>query len=429
MTYVPPSYTTANLSKLPSPSGVIPTVDSGTVHLYANPHWKGNSLKISIKDVRENKRQSISGLPERDQATWVVFNLPLGVVLTLMDNFVPNDNCADLSNCGGCIDLCGTGETVAVDLGKVGMNDCVTAYFWRNVDMAFGAIELWENIRQGGNRNVIFLSEWQSGKKFSITRWHLQDRISSADWSTLPSTTWINMFANADGTGNSYENICGWTGIKSVSNFSDFGMNDKISSFEWGGLIPQKTVVGPIQVTYQPETSQGLIQTSTINGINDTASPQQSQISLAKEVTTTTTVSATETHTINVQLTVSASYSPPDATGGYGGSISLQLGYLYSLTTEKSVSQTVTTNNLFTQNFNADPYSTYTATLTVEMQDISNLNYTGVARRWYGTAVPGSTFDSSNGLYMRDEQIAGTIDAQGVACSAIVDMVTNPIVK
>jgi hypothetical protein len=61
--------------------------------------------------------------------------------MTLMDNVQPvpaTGTVADLSGCGPCIDLIGTGKTEAVDLGAVNMNDGISSFFWRTVDLNLG---------------------------------------------------------------------------------------------------------------------------------------------------------------------------------------------------------------------------------------------------------------------------------------------------
>ena len=76
----------------------------------------------------------------QDKATWVAFNLPAGVVMTLVDHYVsggPN-GFGDLKDAGKVVDLIGTGKTEAVDLSRCNMNDCVSAFFWRNVDLEPG---------------------------------------------------------------------------------------------------------------------------------------------------------------------------------------------------------------------------------------------------------------------------------------------------
>jgi hypothetical protein len=67
-----------------------------------------------------------------DRATFAAFNLPVGTVMTLMDNVKPvpaGKPVADLSGCGHCVDLVGTGKTEAVDLEVINMNDSVSAFF------------------------------------------------------------------------------------------------------------------------------------------------------------------------------------------------------------------------------------------------------------------------------------------------------------
>ncbi len=150
-----PDSTTASqialLTPLPSPPSPAPQLASGTVSLFVDDNWDGDRLDISISEFAPGQRQTMQ--THRDEATWLAFNLPVGVVMTLMDNIVNNGRpVADLTDCGQCIDLVGNGQTQGVDLGALGQNDNLSAFFWRTVDLDMGAIELFSDFEFGGNR-------------------------------------------------------------------------------------------------------------------------------------------------------------------------------------------------------------------------------------------------------------------------------------
>jgi hypothetical protein len=99
----------ALLTPLPLPDGPPPpSLTSGTVALFQNNDWNSQALYISIDEHRSNERETIPSALF-DQATWAAFNLPVGVVMTLMDNIVdpPSGNNADMSGCGNCVDFVG----------------------------------------------------------------------------------------------------------------------------------------------------------------------------------------------------------------------------------------------------------------------------------------------------------------------------------
>lgn len=140
----------------------------------------------------------------QDAATWVAFNLPVGVVMTLIDNNTPVESghlVWELRNCGRCIDLVGTGQTEAVDLTQCNMNDCVSSFFWRKVDLAQGAIELFDDVNFQGNRSTLFLGEWPMGTAVSLENWWLRGRVSSVRWHMLDDRQTVALFSNTDGTG------------------------------------------------------------------------------------------------------------------------------------------------------------------------------------------------------------------------------------
>ncbi|RZL89609.1 MAG: hypothetical protein EOP82_18910 [Variovorax sp.] len=126
-------------TKLPAPpSASPPELPSGTVRLFRDDNWSSTFLELTTGKYRDRARHSIAGTNMQDGATYVAFNLPVATVVTLMDNDVAPKAGApvmDLGQCGRCIDLVGTGQTEAVDLTKVNMNDCVSSFFWRTVDL------------------------------------------------------------------------------------------------------------------------------------------------------------------------------------------------------------------------------------------------------------------------------------------------------
>ena len=99
--------TIGQISKLAAPGAAPPQLPAGTVRLYPDDNWNGEYQQISIDDRREGARQSLAGTSLQDVATYVAFNLPVGSVMTLMDNDTPvksGGTVADLSGCGRCVD-------------------------------------------------------------------------------------------------------------------------------------------------------------------------------------------------------------------------------------------------------------------------------------------------------------------------------------
>jgi hypothetical protein len=102
------------------------------VRLYKDNSWSSESYTFNVNDYVKDHRQSISGSSMHDRATWLAFNLPAGTVVTMMTHYVAaaDGNVYNLKNCGPVVDLVGTGQTDGVDLTKIGMNDCISAWYW-----------------------------------------------------------------------------------------------------------------------------------------------------------------------------------------------------------------------------------------------------------------------------------------------------------
>lgn len=82
------------LTPLPAPSSPPPAVPSGTVVVYRDPLWKNAGATLKITDYRAGIRHTIpaNGF---DSATCIAYNLPVGVVMTLVDHMLPHVPGAD----------------------------------------------------------------------------------------------------------------------------------------------------------------------------------------------------------------------------------------------------------------------------------------------------------------------------------------------
>jgi hypothetical protein len=99
-----------SISDFPEPASAPPVVASGTVALFRDNFWRSQRFDVTIA---EGAIQSISSTPMQDQATWVAFNLPVGTVVTLVDNVITRTGwrrVGDLADLGRCVDLVGTGH-------------------------------------------------------------------------------------------------------------------------------------------------------------------------------------------------------------------------------------------------------------------------------------------------------------------------------
>jgi hypothetical protein len=417
------------LTKLPAPSAAPPQLGSGSVALFRDDNWNSQRLDLRTGDYVPNQRQTIASYMV-DQATYIAFNLPAGTVMTVMDNVQPvqaGKTTADLSGCGRCIDLVGTGKTEAVDLTKVNMNDCISSFFWRQVDLNLGAIEVFDDVNFAGNRSTIFLSEWNSGTIYSISDWWLQDRISSLRWKTLGDRQTAVLFDNNDGTGDQYNNIKGWGDLKEMASLPDYSFNDRASAFRWDGIVPVKEIIAPFNVVAGAgSSSSGL--TSVINGTNGSILAQPVTVTLSNTDAQTVTVSTTDQFVVGVSTTLSMTESEGvKDIASSSATWSVTLSYSYTHSDTKTTSETKTIALSISQTVNAPPTSSYKATLLVNIGQIPPTVYHTTAQRWYNVPMTGAVQDpQNNNWYKRVEPVTVSISGS-LASSTTVDMETKPI--
>ncbi len=429
MTNITPATQVNLLTKLPAPSGAIPQLTSGTVSLFRDKNWTSQRLDLNIDDYMPNQRQTIQSFMS-DQATYIAFNLPIGTVMTMMDNVKPvpaEKTVADLSGCGRCVDLVGTGKTEAVDLMANNENDCISSFFWRTVDLNLGAIELFDDLDFGGNRSTIFLSEWNSGKIYSIVDWWLQDRLSSIRWKTLNDRQTAIVFDNGDGTGDQYNNIKGWGNTKEISNLINIGFNDRVSAFRWDGVVPVKEIIAPFNVIASNAAGSSSLN-SVVNGTNNSSVSQPVTVTLNNSTAQTVTVTTMDQFVSGVSSTLTL-------TGNVGvqkiastmTTWSVTLNFTYTHSETKSNSETKKIALTISQTVNAPPMTSYIATLLVSIGQIPATVYHTTAQRWYTVQVTGSQQDPiNNNWYKRVEPVKVSIGGSLVS-STTVDIATTPL--
>jgi hypothetical protein len=418
------------LTRLVCPTPPPPSLPSGVVVLFKDDSWSSAALTLTLNNYRSGVRQSIAGTSMQDQATFVSFNLPKGTVVTLMDDFnavAPGQLATNLANCGRCVDLVGTGQTEGISLIDANMNDCVSAFFWRIVDIDLGAIVIFEDANYLGNRSAIFLGEWPAFGVNSIAGWYLADRVSSADWSSLSDRQMVSLFDNADGTGIAYSNINGWGQVKNIPNFTAVSFNDVMSSFSWTPLAPMKEIIQPftMNLTFGSTGSTGL--STTESGTNSAPVAQGITVQFNQQDAQTLTVSSTETITIGVVLTYTETWKvsvPPAETGG---SLSLQLSQSYTNSQTNTASSTTTISLNLSQTVTVGPACDYVVTWNVQMGQVPETTYETTATRWYDQPVTGGIQDpANNNWWKRVETVTGTI-AGGLACSSILNVTETPL--
>jgi hypothetical protein len=413
------------IPNLPAPSSSPEQLPTETVVLYPDAAWTGESLIIKTKNFAPRQRHSFSGGHMQDKGTWVAFNLPAGVVMTLVDHYVSAgpSGFGDLKDAGRVVDLIGTGKTEAVDLTRCNMNDCISAFFWRQVDLSLGAIELYEDVDFKGNRTVLFPAEWSSGKVISLAGWHINDKLSSARWNTLKDTQSASLFDHADESGRSYANISGYRETREIKNFKDVGFNDCASAFKFVSLAPEHEEIAKfdIALTDADVGTDAFVGKSSGTNKSSIATPQT--ITINETDAETLTVSVSDAHTAGSKLGISYTYKQGVAAGLGEGSftVSTELSYSYTHNATTSKSATKTRSLSVSQTFSAPPFSAYTGELIVRMGKLTPRPFSTTAKRWYSEPLPNTVLDEKRKLYMREEKITGTIEGR-LACKSHMEV-------
>lgn len=360
----------------------------------------------------------------QDAATWIAFNLPVGVVMTLMDNDIPvkaGDPVWNLKNCGRCIDLVGTGQTESVDLTQVNMNDCISSFFWRRVDLNLGAIELYDDVDFKGNRLTLFLAEWPVGTIIPLSDWWLNDRVSAVRWTMLHDLQTVALFENTDGTGRAYQNIKGWGVMKKeVAAMDQVAFSDVMSAFSWDAQIPVKEIIAPISMNLQVQLNDSHSLSQVFDGTNNGPSSLPVDLTLSETDAQQLTVTDTTTNLVSTKIGVQASW---DA-GVSKGTLTFELTYTYTKTDTKTTQDTTTINLGVKETVNVVAYSSYSAKLIVQIGKVPPTTFKTTADRWYAVPVTGSTPDGD--LYKRTEQISGNISG-GLQGRTTTNVVCTPL--
>ncbi|KAM0150459.1 hypothetical protein ACHAPG_008803 [Botrytis cinerea] len=397
----------------PSPLTIPYEVPRGTVSLFVGDF---NSYKtdLLIQDWVPSRRHLVPS-SQFDKTSQVIYHLPVGSVMTLQAAMINNTgNIADLSYCGTCVDLVGTGKTEACSLVPLGLNDQLSMFFWRTVDLNMGAIELFDAINFTGRRSTIFLSEWQPGVCHSITNWQLQDSISSVRWKTLQDRQTAILYDGDDTPQYAgyaqFANIKGWGSTKECADLPQLFMNDCVSSFKWNSINPVKEIIEPLKITTgSASNTSGL--TSNNTGINDSDASQNVTVAIKNSTSQTVTVQTSDQHVTGVSSTFSQTFS-----SGSKGIVesetqwSITVSYSYTHTETNSRSETKTVELSIEQVATAPPRTSYVATLLVIIGQLPAAEYSTTAQRWYVDPVSGGKADKdNNGWYKRIEDVKLTL--------------------
>jgi hypothetical protein len=414
----------SDLTKLPATPGA-PALDAKTVRLYRDAAWNSESWTISLDNWLPVQRHNVDN-SIWDQATYVAFNLPVGIVVTLIDNIAPlaaGQNSADLKGCGVCVELVGTGQTEGLDLRNVSMNDCVSSFSWRPVDLDLGAIELFEHPGFTGNRAILFLAEWEPGKTHSIVPWWMNDKVSSVRWKTLDDRATAELFEHPDGGGSSFNNIMGFGSMKECGDLRNYRFDDTMSSFRWVGIAPKREIIKPFELTIPAGRVQtGFVVSQSVrnNGDENLKVP----VTFSKKFGKTLTVSTTNTYVTGTKFTYSQKSTVEVSVPGIGtASEEITWGFevSFSYTRSDTTTRTDTEETLIQQTAEIiiPPRKRGEARLFYAVGELPPTECQTTAERWYDRPLPRTVQDGA--YYKREEPVRVAIQG-GLVATGTVDL-------
>jgi hypothetical protein len=396
-------------------------ITSGQILLFKDANWGSDSLTIDTTSSAypEGYPFSFAGTALDSQATWVVFDLPAGVVCTLFDNPISPPSSStpfSLEGAGVCVDLIGNGSVQTVDLYNYGANDRMSAGIWRHVDKDAGWFQLFRDTDNKASFVTIFLAEWPAATANSLSGWDINSQASSINYPSLTPPQVLTLSANADGSGQAVTlgaaNPFGtFTTTPVTVNFTDRGMNDKIQSFAYNFYVP---VMGIIQSS-MPDSNLTLVNGQTvedsINGQNNSSQPVQVATNVFQNVAYTVTNKTTLQYSSTVAVTAEASFTLSLSENlGIGGKLTVAYTYMTSTTTTQTFTNTQTFQAGQTITFSAPAESSYSATASISIGTLPPTQVTTTGTFYYTQDLPGSVLDPITKYFMLTMPIVTTLN-------------------
>ncbi|AEI62865.1 hypothetical protein [Corallococcus macrosporus] len=416
------------ISQLPEPrdregrSIKPPELPSGTFILYRDAGIDSESKSFNLAEYPPERRHSLAGGGFDDATTWIAFNLPEGKVVTLMTHHrEPEDGQPvwDLRYTGETVDLVGTGTPQLVDLDAIYMGDKLSSFFWRQVDLNQGAIELFEEFDYKGSRTLLFISEWADEERHALNGWYIEDRLSSVRWSTLDDTVVVRLFETRkkEEGGRSFNEIHGAGKVKEIPDLTRHDFDNVLSSFLWTRIIPERAVIKSFKIKFdETNFEDGSVKNYTViqEGLNDSPVDQPGKISLSHEISETVTLTISDEHRVGAKFGFRHLSKAGVGDAGTESEVTIELSYDYTHRDEKESSKTVTTVTALEQDFIKPRYSSFKCEMVAMVGRLKPTTFRTDVTRWYNQDLPGTVKEidevTRKTLYRRDEMLVGRIE-------------------
>ncbi|MDI1475622.1 hypothetical protein [Polyangium sp. y55x31] len=380
-------------------------VPNNTIILYKDDN---TNIELEKIDLTQYTLGYVHALQEsKDEATYVRYNLPKGCVVTLFDNHATLD-WPNLKGAGRVLDLIGDGQEHAVNLKSCDLNDCASAFLWRNVDLDMGYVCLYEGAEFTGNYTTLFMSEWELDTVHNIDGWHIEDELSSIKWQGMLDTFTVELYENSDGGGRRYTNIA--RGAGEVRSLDDVGFNDCASAFKIIRLRPVKEEIKEVIVENYVPTNQSRKVVYELKGTNAGSTPIKPAIGVKVSVIETAEVTVTDTHSSGGAVEAGYTHSK---VGSDNNALDLTFGFTYNYEHSESSTDSLEKEVVLatTIDYEVPPYSTYIIQWYATSGTV-DVTVNTTATRWYTQPLAGTEPDGE--YYRRNETL--TLSFKGVLC-------------
>lgn len=376
-------------------------LSSGIVKLCKNDDWD----KCSTIDFESEAKEIIKTAPYKNEQSSLYYNLPKGQVVTLFD--ACPDNFSEMYK-ERALDLVGTGTTVYLNndyLGKRNVKNAISCYTCYTYDDSEGYVTFYNDQDYKGNTKTVFLSLFNPDELVDIRNWHINNHPESVKWN-IPEVVQFEIYED-QGSGKQ-DAFTGWSSMKEKSSLP--GMNNKVSSFRITFKRPEKEEIK--DVTFDAGSmSVGNSFSQFYETSNDAGTEARHTLTINQETARTVSTTVTEGMVHGWSIEVTATYSPPDATGGFGGSVSVGAHGSYSSEWSSTRTQTELLGLEVSQEVTVPAYCNYKARFSAEIGTIGATTVTTTADRWYSIPVANSVRDSSNNnWYKRTETVGYTVE-------------------
>ena len=320
---------------------------------------------------------------------------------------------------GRTFDLVGTGkaESASFITGKI--NDAIASFFWREVDLVAGVVEMFDDLDYTGIRQALYLSEWPSDTFINIDKWHMNDRMTSIKWESLFDKQTAHFYADPNGGGAAFNQVISWGSTKGQTDLRKFGFDDTVSCFDWSPLIPKLEEIAPFNINTTKTADQTVGE--SVEDANHTDQPGKITLSVEQKVVATLTTTTTESHVVGITTKI----EPPIGIG-----FSVELSYQYKKENTKSATDTHESTAGISREITTQAQGLTKASLIASIGSIPTTAVTTTATRWYDVPVNGGVLDPThNNWYKRENETVNIVLAGGIGLAANVVVTFDPYTK